>query len=215
MIPNGCRDVSLTRRCGLDRGLTSRAVVSQTGVHDGTEPAQARRPGWPVACHTARPFGIMGCPPLAGHAGLLEVERDAAVGREPVEDRFRQRGDARFRGVAGRVVEGQLAVVVSGDQDQVAAGGRGFAVGAADLLVHRCHDEPAVAEFALDPAGAEAGDDVGLELVAVAGEVAELPVEQAGDPPEMTTPASPEGRPGRRGWCAAVRRRSCPARRAA
>src|ERR1700677_3998291 len=84
--------------------------------------------------------------------------------------------------MAGGVVEGDLPVGVAGDQDQVAAGSRGIEFRAPDLLVHRCHDEPALVAFAGDPAGVEAGDDVSVEMVAVAGEVGELPVEQAGDP---------------------------------
>src|SRR6266542_7138038 len=127
--------------------------------------------------------GDAACPSRSRRPGsALEVECYAAVSCEPVEDRYRQGGYARFPGVAGRVVEGQLVLLVSGDQDQVAAGGRGFAVRAADLLVYRCHDEPAPAEFTLHPLGVEAGDDVGLKLVPVAGEVAELLVEQAPDP---------------------------------
>jgi hypothetical protein len=50
----------------------------------------------------------------------------------------------------------------------VAAGSRRFAFGTADLLMHRCDHEPAVAEFASHPAGIKAGNDVGLKLVQVA-----------------------------------------------
>jgi hypothetical protein len=57
----------------------------------------------------------------------------------------------------------------------------GVVLGPADLFVHRCHHEPALVEFADDPAWVQLGDDIGLELVAVTGEVGELPVEQAGD----------------------------------
>jgi hypothetical protein len=48
--------------------------------------------------------------------------------------------------------------------------------------VHRRHDEPALVEFASNPGGVEVGDDVSVEVETVAGEVGELPVEQAGDP---------------------------------
>ena len=60
------------------------------------------------------------------------MESYSAVGGEAVEDCHRQGGDTCLRGVAGWVVEGDLAVVVPGDQDEVAAGPGGFAVGPAD-----------------------------------------------------------------------------------
>jgi hypothetical protein len=47
--------------------------------------------------------------------------------------------------------------------------------------VHRRHDEPALVQFAGNPGGLEVGDDLSVEVEAVAGEVGELPVEQAGD----------------------------------
>ena len=51
----------------------------------------------------------------------LEVQGDASVGGEAVEDGHRERGDACLWGVAGRVVEGDQAVGVTGDQHQVTA----------------------------------------------------------------------------------------------
>jgi hypothetical protein len=44
-----------------------------------------------------------------------QVEGDASVGGEAVEDGYWERGDACFWGVAGRVVEGDQAVGVTGD----------------------------------------------------------------------------------------------------
>ncbi len=56
--------------------------------------------------------------------GWLDAEGDAAVGGELIEDIGGEGGDARLGGVAGGVVEGELSVMVAGDQDEVAAAGR-------------------------------------------------------------------------------------------
>jgi Protein of unknown function (DUF1062) len=70
-----------------------------------------------------------------------QVEGDAAVGSEAVEDGHGERSDNRFRYVTRRVVESDLAVAVPGDQHQVPAGPRRVVVRAADLRVHRSDDQ--------------------------------------------------------------------------
>jgi hypothetical protein len=57
------------------------------------------------------------------------MESYSAVGGEAVEGCHRQGGDACLRVVAGWVVEGDLAVSVAGDQDEVPAGSGSSAAG--------------------------------------------------------------------------------------